>query len=374
MQRVLLSRRLGEVRATLLDDDRPIEVALTRTGEVQLLDLLCIARVQRLEPSIRAAFLDLGPLGEAFLPMNRWPAPLTEGARLVVKIVREANALDGKLPVARPLRGEEASPIEPGADDAPGPIGSVPDMAQRIVNWAVAKEPDQILADDAEILSLLKNADGAGKVIGNLGAGANVIAAEVDDAFALALAERSELDDGGSFHLVETPGGTVIDVNTGSGRGGTLLHLSVNRSAAISVPEQLRLAGIGGLVHVDFIDLKNRAEQHTVLEALDASLATHLPDAERGGWSAFGTVTLKLRKTGPSMADRLLDPVTRRLNPGSRALYALARIAQQLMPGQGPGALILDRDAARWLRENAKPLVEFCRETGHNLIVQVRKD
>ncbi|MFH1066950.1 MAG: Rne/Rng family ribonuclease [bacterium] len=74
----------------------------------------------------------------------------------------------------------------------------------------------------------------------------------------------------GSYLVIdETEAMVAVDVNTGRSKGGkshdtTILHTNVE--AAEEVARQLRLRNIGGLIVIDFIDMKSRRDQQTVSE------------------------------------------------------------------------------------------------------------
>ena len=73
---------------------------------------------------------------------------------------------------------------------------------------------------------------------------------------------------GGYIVIDETEALIAIDVNTGRNRGGKnnsdKMILETNLQAADEVARQLRLRNIGGLIVVDFIDMKGRKDQNAV--------------------------------------------------------------------------------------------------------------
>ncbi len=88
------------------------------------------------------------------------------------------------------------------------------------------------------------------------------------------------LPSGGSIVIDRTEALTAIDVNSGrssSGGGHEEMALATNLEAAREVARQLRLRDLGGLVVVDFIDMRasknNRAVEKAVKEALKVDKA-----------------------------------------------------------------------------------------------------
>jgi ribonuclease E len=76
---------------------------------------------------------------------------------------------------------------------------------------------------------------------------------------------------GGSIVIEPTEALTTIDVNSGKGTRGANQEenaYSINREAAAEVARQLRLRDIGGLVVVDFIDMRSHKHQREIEKTL----------------------------------------------------------------------------------------------------------
>ena len=80
------------------------------------------------------------------------------------------------------------------------------------------------------------------------------------------------LPSGGEIVIEETEALTAIDVNTGGHRidskSGNNFILDVNLEAAREVARQVRLRNIGGLIIVDFIDMKRRGDRNNVFHTM----------------------------------------------------------------------------------------------------------
>lgn len=90
-----------------------------------------------------------------------------------------------------------------------------------------------------------------------------------------AFARQVHLKSGGYIVIDETEALVAIDVNTGSHKGGkdqdsTILR--VNLEAAEEICRQLRLRNIGGLIVLDFIDMKSRRDQQSVYQRMKEGL------------------------------------------------------------------------------------------------------
>ncbi len=88
---------------------------------------------------------------------------------------------------------------------------------------------------------------------------------------------RVLLPSGGEIVMEETEALVSIDVNTGSHKGnrkdGKNFILQANIESAVEVARQMRLRNLGGLVIVDFIDMKNKSDQRKVFQKMKAAMS-----------------------------------------------------------------------------------------------------
>ncbi|MFA5576527.1 MAG: Rne/Rng family ribonuclease [Tissierellaceae bacterium] len=90
-----------------------------------------------------------------------------------------------------------------------------------------------------------------------------------------ALEKKVPLPSGGYIVIDETEALVAIDVNTGKYVGSKSLGdtvLKTNLEAAQEIAKQIRLRDIGGIIIIDFIDMKKNDHIETVLTALDQHL------------------------------------------------------------------------------------------------------
>ncbi len=115
-----------------------------------------------------------------------------------------------------------------------------------------------------------------------------------DVASTLAAAEEKvvALPSGGRIVIEPTAALVAIDVDAGAastGAGGTL---SVNLEAAAALALQVRLRDLCGLIAIDFIRMKRRAEQARVLTALAATTAPDRRTPQVLGFTGAGLVEM----------------------------------------------------------------------------------
>jgi ribonuclease G len=90
-----------------------------------------------------------------------------------------------------------------------------------------------------------------------------------------AFSRQVHLKSGGYIVIDETEALVAIDVNTGRHKGGKDQEssiLRVNLEAAEEISRQLRLRNMGGLIVLDFIDMKSRRDQQSVYQRMKEGL------------------------------------------------------------------------------------------------------
>ena len=115
--------------------------------------------------------------------------------------------------------------------------------------------------------------------------------------------ERVPLKSGGSIVINPTEALVSIDVNSGRCTGQKELEetaLKSNLEAADEVARQLRLRDLGGLIVIDFIDMKDKKHQKEVEAALKQSLKKDKARVTVGHISKFGLLELSRQRLRPT--------------------------------------------------------------------------
>lgn len=126
---------------------------------------------------------------------------------------------------------------------------------------------------------------------------------DLDSAIAGLLDVRVPLPPGGSLVIERTEALTVVDVNAGE-RGNPL---DVNLDAAAEIARQLRLRNVGGIVVVDFVNMRSRGDAERVLAALSQAVESDPVQTQVYGMSKLGLVELTRARRGTPLA-ALLRP------------------------------------------------------------------
>jgi ribonuclease G len=157
---------------------------------------------------------------------------------------------------------------------APKLLLAEPDLIERTVRDFLTDEVDRIVVDDLDSANRMKELVGAiskrsqRKIKHYTEAVPIFEKFNVDKQIDAALRRQVWLPCGGYLVIDETEALVAIDVNTGRNKGGKdqdKTILQTNLEAAEEIARQLRLRNIGGLIVLDFIDMRNLRDQKAVL-------------------------------------------------------------------------------------------------------------
>jgi len=198
---------------------------------------------------------------------------------------------------------------------APACVFREPDLIERTVRDFLTDEIEEIIVDDETTSERMKDLVG---VISrrsrnriNLYTGQEPIfekfgiQRQIDDAFY----RQVWLDCGGYLVIDETEALISVDVNTGRNKGGgDKMILETNIEAAEEVARQLRLRNIGGLIVVDFIDMRSRKDQQLVYKTLRDRLKFDKAKTQVLPISQLGLLEMTRQRLNESLSVTVSEP------------------------------------------------------------------
>ncbi len=128
------------------------------------------------------------------------------------------------------------------------------------------------------------------------------IEAELDKA----LRRQVWLKTGANLVIDQTEALTVFDVNTGKFTGKQNLQdtiVKTNIEAAKEIAKQLRLRDIGGIIVIDFIDMKQDKDKQTVLDAFNKALKNDRTKTNVLGFTGLGLLEMTRKKVRQNLQD-----------------------------------------------------------------------
>jgi ribonuclease G len=133
----------------------------------------------------------------------------------------------------------------------------------------------------------------------------------VEDEIQKALERKVKLKSGGHLVFDQTESMTTVDVNTGGYVGGRNLEETIfktNLEAAQTISRQLRLRNLGGIIIIDFIDMKSEEHKRQVLQALERNLEKDRAKTKITEVSVLGLVEMTRKRTRESLEHILCEP------------------------------------------------------------------
>ena len=298
---------IGETREALVREGRAIALRIMRASDngarARWGEVYC-ARVREVDRRRRGAFLDLGLREQqGFLPLGedgrvrrggKERVALMQGQGVVVAVTREAAR--GKNPVVE-LK-------ETGHD------GEAPHLIARHES-------------DEEIV-LAKPSDGQ-------------VRAKLDALVEDALARIAPIPGGGVLSIEPTAALCAIDVDSGARAGSSdpdRFVLELNIAAAEEAARQIRLRNLGGVIAIDFVNMRAKSHRKMLDEAVRKAFAGDPWMVQFGGLSQFGVFELARAQLRRPLHEQLRDD-DGRLSVESVALMALRAIEREARVSAG---------------------------------------
>jgi ribonuclease G len=370
-QGLVITLSPGETRAALLEQGKLVELTVTRRDRGSHVGDVFRARITKIDPAIRGAFLDLGPAGTGFLGFEAGGEAFSEGERLLAQVKRDADngkplglstriELAGRLavylpgggeiaasrrlppPERRRLAEEAAALAHPGegwqlrtaaavappkalaaemaalrdlasgwsAEGAPGLVHAEPGAVARALHDTLDLELDQVLIDDAQGFKAAQDWCRRWRpdLLDRL-----ALWPGPEDLFET-LGLEAEIEQALSKRLTLEGGGALIIERTRAltsidvDRGSAQDQPSdINERAALELVRQIRLRDIGGMILVDFLRMRAREERDALLQILREEARYDPLGLDIMGFTRAGLVEIVRPRRRAGLAELMLQ-------------------------------------------------------------------
>jgi ribonuclease G len=132
----------------------------------------------------------------------------------------------------------------------------------------------------------------------------------IEEEISRALERKVPLKSGGYLIIDQTEAMSTIDVNTGGFVGHSNQEETVyktNLEAVSALARQVRLRNLGGIIIIDFIDMRDPEHRRQVYRALEKAMAKDRARTVITGVSELGLVEMTRKRTRDSLAHVLLE-------------------------------------------------------------------
>ncbi len=237
--------------------------------------------------------------------------PVPEGCGYIVRTVAEGRS-EKELATDLYQVFNQWEDIRAQAKDSSGPslIYREQDLAIKILRDHLTPAVKEILVDDQSTYHKVKDylrliAPEQAKVVKLHKEKRPIFARhQLEEQLETIYHAKVRLKSGGSIVITPTEALVAIDVNSGRGaKDGNLedTALMTNLEAAAEVARQLRLRDLGGLVVVDFIDMRDEKHRKEVEKALRDATKSDKAKCDFGYISKFGLLELSRQRLRPSI-------------------------------------------------------------------------
>jgi len=302
--RAVIDRGIGETRCAVYEGKRLVEIHIRRwsdNGLPRLGDIFA-GRVTSIDPSLGGAFVDFGAGPHALLKFtNMSGAPrLTEGTMVKCEIAREG--ISGKGPVVKFIDVSEVK--------KPMPLVQI-----TLEDFLTRRFGPDLKIEEAPVN-------------------------HIEDAVETIIA----LPGGGDIAIEPTRALVAIDVD----KGGAQSSFEVSKAATQIVAQQLRLRGLGGLIAIDFPNIRQPKQKEQLAQVLERAFENDPNQIKFAKFSRFG-----VQEMTRAIRTRPLDDLFKDKKM-SLAMLALRRLEREATAN--PGAqltLTVPHHVHPWLDEDS---------------------
>ncbi len=130
---------------------------------------------------------------------------------------------------------------------------------------------------------------------------------EIENQIETIYSNKVHLKSGGSIVIEPTEALISIDVNSGRGRSAKDVEttaFNTNQEAAVEIARQLRLRDMGGLIVIDFIDMRSKAHNKEIEKVLREETKKDRAKTDMSHISKYGLMELSRQRLRPSIESR----------------------------------------------------------------------
>ncbi|MFT5142224.1 MAG: ribonuclease G [Rhodothermales bacterium] len=243
---------------------------------------------------------------------------LPDGFGVIVRTVAEgqnAKALDTDLRLLREKWQEIESRLAE-RPTPPAPVYQDVNMVSSIMRDLFSEDFDRILIDEIRMYRNIKGyvqaiaPEMGSKVVHHDSKTPVFRAVNIDRQVAEAFESRVNLPSGGYLFIEQTEAMHVVDVNSGrAGRGLSQEDnsLKVNLESARVIAKQIRLRDLGGILVIDFIDMRGERSRRKVYEAIRSEFRKDRAVTKVLPMSDFGLMQITRQRLRPSVTHTFAD-------------------------------------------------------------------
>jgi len=266
------------------------------------------------------------------------------------------------------LRSHYADIIEKAASlKKPGILYQKDTFTQLILDYITGMSSGEVIIDDLSLKKFIQSKNPALKITYYNGKENIFSHHRIEHEIDKALKRIVWLDNGAYLIFDETEALTIIDVNTGKFSGKNDYQDTVvktNTLAAIEIARQLKLRDIGGIVLIDFIDMKNERDKRYIQDTVEKEFQKDKTRTKIIGFTSLGILQLTRKKTKVSLSEALQEkcPVCEGTGRILSAETIAFRLERELLEHRNSDAEAVLIETTKEVREAIEPHLDMVEE------------
>ena len=328
MEKLIINYSTREKRMAIIDEKNAKKLLIDQPQQQTAVGNIYFGVITKVLPGMNAVFIDIGEEMNGFLHRDKLASylsskeslekrknmPITkfafQGEKLLVQVEKDATGTKGPRLVG-------VSEFHPQFNELPQTTEKLkkPSLLLRkdfffeqIVHELSRDMVTEVFVDDLLLKQRLEKL-GQEIPIHFYQGKENIFSAhKIEHEIEHALQKIVTLESGAYLVFDETEALTIIDVNTGKFSGKNNLADTVvqtNLMAAEEIIRQIRLRDIGGMVLIDFIDMKTEKDRQQVLRKIEDSLRIDDKRTKVIGFTPLGILQLTRKKTKVALSESL---------------------------------------------------------------------
>lgn len=369
---VLVESTPRVVQIALLADGELVEYHIDRRGRGHREGDIFVGRVTRVVPGLKAAFVDLGNGVSGFLPAR--DAHREDGAAPDInRLVHEGQPVI--VAITKLATADKGPKITRRFDDADGSVAKAaaglkpPSLVQRR-NQPLRRLLDrlgnaQIIVDCPAKFARLRQHVDSERLDYHQGVTPLFAMADIDEQVDQALAPTVNLPSGARVVFEAARTLTAIDVDLAAAGERAADPLTVNLEAAAAIARQIRLRNLGGLIVIDFLNMKGEDKARRLAETMRRAVANDPVEVALVGPSRFGLIEMARERRGDPLAGALGSAVERAADQLVRALRQTAAHGAGTLEVRASPAVVAEfqrgsggQDVASWIGRRLEVEIE----------------
>jgi ribonuclease G len=328
VKKLIINYTTREKRLAVLNEKNVEKLLIDQPQQQTAVGNIYLGVVTKVLPGMNAVFIDIGEEMNGFIHRDKLDSFVTskepfekrknqsvtkfafQGEKLLVQVDKDATGTKGPRIIGVGEFHPQYKDLSQAAEKLkkPGLLHRKDFFFEQIVHELNRGTVMEIFVDDLPLKQRLE------KLVNDISihlfqGKENIFAAhKLEHEIEQALQKTVPLESGAYLVFDETEALTIIDVNTGKFSGKNNLADTVvqtNLLAAEEIIRQVRMRDIGGMILIDFIDMKNDKDRQLVLRKIEDHLKQDEKLTKVIGFTPLGILQLTRKKTKVALSESL---------------------------------------------------------------------